>query len=194
MTASILIDPATSAPLELMRWTREQFEAAAEHGAFDADPRVELLDGHILAMPVQSPQHYLAIQKAVASLRPMLPPAWHIRTQAPFALDDISAPEPDLAVVPGTVEDYAHRHPASASLLVEISDTTLAKGRGHKLKAYARNGVPEYWIVNLPDAQIEVHRDPQGGAYASRLVIRFGETFTTPVRPGGVIKAADLLP
>ena len=40
MTAATLIDPETSTSLELMRWTRGQFETAAEKGAFDENPRV----------------------------------------------------------------------------------------------------------------------------------------------------------
>ena len=68
MTAATLIDPDTSTPLELMRWTREQFETAAAKGAFDDDASVELLDGYILTMPVQSPAHYLAISKTAAVL------------------------------------------------------------------------------------------------------------------------------
>ena len=194
MTAATLIDPETSSPIELMRWTREQFEAAAAKGAFDDDPRIELLDGHILSVPVQSPRHVTAIQKAAALLTPLFQPSFHVRTQAPFSLDGISSPEPNVAVVPGPVEEYASEHPARTVLLVEVSDATLAKDRGPKLRAYARNGVPEYWIVNLPDAQIEVHREPRGETYASRQVFRAGQSIAALDRPDAVIAVADLLP
>lgn len=194
MTAATLIDPETSCPIELMRWTREQFEAAAAKGAFDDDPRIELLDGHILSMPVQSPRHVIAVDQTRDALASIFRDNFYVRAQSPFALDDLSAPEPDVAVVPGTRYDYASKHPTRAILLVEISDTTLAKDRGPKLRAYARNGVPEYWIVNLPDAQVEVHREPHGETYASRQVFRSGQTISALNRPDAVIAVADLLP
>ena len=194
MTAATLIDPETSTPLELMRWTREQFEAAAGGGAFDDNPRIELLDGYVLTMPAQSPAHYLAIQKASAVLAALFRPHFHVRSQAPFALDDLSAPEPDLAVVAGTFEDYRTGHPAKAVLLVEVSDSTLAKDRGRKLRAYARNGVPEYWIVNLQESQLEVYRDPQGEAYESCVVFHPGKTVAPLAKPDAPIAVAGLLP
>ena len=97
-------------------------------------------------------------------------------------------------MVPGVVEDYATGHPASAVLLVEISDTTLAEDRGRKLRAYARNGVPEYWMVNLQETQIEVSREPQGETYGSRVAFRPGQTITALTKPGAPIAAADMLP
>ena len=117
-----------------------------------------------------------------------------VRAQSPFALDDFSAPEPDIAVVPGQHRDYSTEHPPRAVLLVEVSDTTLAKDRGRKLRAYARNGVPEYWIVNLQETQIEVYRDPQGETYGSCLVFRAGQTIATLAEPDAPIAVADLLP
>ena len=79
-------------------------------------------------------------------------------------------------------------------LLVEVSDATLAKDRGRKLRAYARNGVPEYWIVNLQESQIEVYHDPQGETYGSSLVFRTGQTVATLAKPGAPIAVAALLP
>ena len=194
MTAATLIDPETSTPVELMRWTRGLFEAAIASGAFDENSRIELLDGYILAMPVQSPSHYIAIHKAATLLTALFQSDFHVRNQAPFGLDDVSAPEPDLAVIRGDVEDYATEHPTRAVLLVEISDATLAKDRGRKLRAYARNGVPEYWIVNLQETQIEVYRDPQGETYGSCLVFNTGQSIATLARPDAPIAVADLLP
>ena len=193
MTAATLIDPETSTSLELMRWTRGQFETAAEKGAFDENPRVELLDGYILAMPVQSPRHVIAVDQTRDTLAAIFHDQFCVRAQSPFALDDFSAPEPDVAVVPGQRRDYATEHPTRAVLLVEVSDATLAKDRGRKLRAYARNGVPEYWIVNLQETQLEVYRDPQGETYGSSLVFRTGQTVATLAKPDAPIAVADLL-
>lgn len=86
-----------------------------------------------------------------------------IRVQSPFAALDISEPEPDLAIVP--LGDYEKEHPSSADLIIEVAESSLSYDRGPKLKVYAECGVSEYWIVDLVDRRIEVHRKPDGGRY-----------------------------
>jgi Uma2 family endonuclease len=84
--------------------------------------------------------------------------------QSPLALSDDSEPEPDVAVVPAG--DYRQSHPSQALLVVEVSDTSLDKDRGVKTALYATAGVPEFWLVNLPDRVVEVHRQPSAGRYS----------------------------
>ncbi len=45
---------------------------------------------------------------------------------------------------------------------MEVADSTLARDRTLKARLYARASVPVYWIVNIPDRQIEVYTDPSG--------------------------------
>jgi len=78
-------------------------------------------------------------------------------------------------------------------LLVEIADTTLAYDRSTKRELYARNRVPEYWLVNLIQGVLEVYRNPQGSDYLEDRIVKKGETLV----PGGASRAvavADLLP
>ena len=57
---------------------------------------------------------------------------------------------------------------ADVYLLVEVSDSTLIKDRTIKLPLYAAHGIPELWIVNLVDQQIEVYTEPHGEEYLTR--------------------------
>lgn len=89
--------------------------------------------------------------------------------QCTFAIGDDSMPLPDFAIV---ARDYdERRHPDRALLLVEISDSTLRKDRRVKSPLYAESGAPEYWIVNIPDRCVEVHRDrsPSGWGQVDRV-------------------------
>ena len=61
-----------------------------------------------------------------------------------------------------------HPRPADVYLLVEVSDSTLIKDRTIKLPLYAAHGIPELWIVNLVDQQIEVYTEPHGEEYLTR--------------------------
>ncbi len=67
-------------------------------------------------------------------------------------------------IVCGARRDYVDRHPAPAdlALVVEVVDTTLQRDRMLKQRVYARAGIPRYWIVSLPEQQIEVYSDPTG--------------------------------
>ena len=90
-------------------------------------------------------------------------------TRAP-ALDDASEPEPDVTIVAGAPLDYVHEHPTTPTLVVEVADSTLQLDRRLKASLYARARLPEYWIANLVDSVIEVHRRPEP-APAARLAV-----------------------
>ena len=117
-----------------------------------------------------------------------------MRGQFPFALDEHSEPEPDIAVVPGGPFDYLDDHPTSALLVVEVSETSLSHDRGRKLAAYARNDVPEYWLFDLTARRLEVYRQPAGETYASRQVLTRSEAVTPLHAPDALIPIAELLP
>jgi len=119
---------------------------------------------------------------------------FHIRGQKPFILNDYSEPEPDVAVVKGNIRDYTDHHPSTAVLLVEVTDTTLAYDRLDKAAAYARNAIPEYWILNLRDRCLEVYHRPGRGAYAERTRLTVGETISPLAAPDLRIEIAALLP
>jgi Uma2 family endonuclease len=95
------------------------------------------------------------------ALRSAFGAGWHARLQAPLALDDDSEPEPDVAVVAGEYRDYVSGHPSTAALVVEVADSSLGLDRRLKVGLYARAGLPEYWIVNLVEGVLEVHRGPR---------------------------------
>jgi len=142
------------------RWSREQYEKMIEAGIFPPDTRAELIDGEIFTMTPQKWTHAAAIRAAEEALRPAFGIGFDVRVQLPLALDPASEPEPDLSVVPGSWRDYRDAHPSSAVLIVEVSDTSLEYDRDRKGSLYARAGIADYWIVNLPAGRIEVYRDP----------------------------------
>lgn len=44
--------------------------------------------------------------------------------------------------------------------MVEVAESSLEYDRTTKQRIYAAAAVPEYWIVNLIDDQIDVYRSP----------------------------------
>jgi Uma2 family endonuclease len=118
----------------------------------------------------------------------------YVRGQKPLALDANSEPEPDVAVVRGGPRDYVDQHPTTAALTVEVADTSLSFDRGRKAAAYARNGIPEYWVLNLRDRLLHVHRVPEGGVYRDVTDLDSDASLAPLVSPDRPIRISDLLP
>ena len=185
-----MADPATRS----YRWSRETYDRAVEAGLFGPGDRIELIDGEILTMTPQGSRHAAVATRAAARLGRAFGNGCHVRTQMPLAAAGDSEPEPDVAVVQGDEFDYLDAHPATALLVVEVSDDSLTRDRTIKQRLYARCGIPEYWIVAISDARLEVHRDPTGDAYRSVRALRAGETVAPLACPDATIAVADLLP
>lgn len=152
-------------PLSVRRWTREEYDRLVALGVFNGEP-LELIDGQLIVAEPQGSYHAGTIGLVADVIRAVLPAGFVVRVQAPIALDDDSEPEPDVAVVPGTHEDYFIAHPQRPALLVEVADSSLRFDRRQKESLYARGGVRDYWIVNLVDRVLEVYRDPSADASA----------------------------
>jgi Uma2 family endonuclease len=104
-----------------------------------------------------------------------------------------SEPVPDLAVV--RAEDINRKTlPRTALLVIELADTSLRKDRGFKAALYARSGIPEYWIVNVQNATIEAHRDPDSaaGRYRTLLTVAKDATLVPASVPGVTISLSEL--
>jgi Uma2 family endonuclease len=181
-------------PPHAHRWTRAEYEHIVDVGGFSPGARLELLDGEIIDMSPQKSLHASTADLIEAVLRACCPDDAYVRSQKPLALDDLSEPEPDIAIVPGTAHDYRHHHPTTALLIVEVADSSLDFDRRRKAPAYARNGIPEYWIINLRDRAIEVHREPAGDAYQRLSTLTASQRISPLAAPDCAIAVADLLP
>jgi len=182
------------------RWSRVEYDKLIETGFLGPGDKVELLGGHLCVSEPQNSPHARAISLGLEAIQRALAPGWHVRVQLPIALDDESEPEPDLAVVSGGPRDYTD-HPSRPALVVEVADSSLALDREHKGSLYARARLPEYWIVNLVDRVLEVHREsgpnagaPYGWAYRVALALGPDERVTPLAAPSARILVADLLP
>ena len=123
-----------------------------------------------------------------------------VRRHGPITLEDGTEPEPDVVVVPGSKRDYIPSHPIPSQIriLVEVSDATLRKDRGEKLRTYARAGIADYWIVNLVNRQLEVYRDPApidgGHGYKTVLTLFDGDTIAPLSAPNSVYRRRRPVP
>ncbi len=181
-------------------WTREDYHQMAEAGLF-LDQRVQLIEGQVVEMSPIKSAHATAINFTAEILRLVLPSGMHIREQQPLALSPISEPEPDIAVISGTIREYAQQHPTTALLVIEISDSTLRFDRQVKGSLYTRSDLQDYWIVNLVDRCLEVYRTPRidpeamyGFRYGELVIYSPDQSVSPLVLPDKRVSVADLLP
>ena len=178
----------------LYRLSRVEYDRAVEAGAFEPDAKVELIDGNLHAMAPEGSRHALGIDNVAECLRAAFGSRFYIRIQHPLGADDYSEPEPDVAVVHGPRHDYRDAHPTSAVLVVEVSHESLRYDRTVKQRLYARSGIPEYWVLALPESRVEVYRNPAGDGYQSVTNHEAGDKIAPLARPDAQVVVADLLP
>ena len=176
------------------RLSRAEYDRAVEAGAFEVDAKVELIDGDLRAMTPEGSRHAAVIELVADCLRRVFGSEFHVRVQHPLATDDYSEPEPDIAVVTGAIRDYMNAHPTSAVLVVEVSNESLQHDRTVKQRLYARCGIREYWILAIPDARLEIYREPAENGYRSVTRHAAGDSVAPVVRPEARIVVDDLLP
>ena len=162
--------------------------------------RYEVIDGSLFVSKQPHWHHQYASDGIVSTLRD-----WDDRTGLGIAM---SAPglvfTEDNDVIPdvvwisrarlAAVADAAGHLRAAPELVVEV----LSPGRENerrdrevKLALYARQGVREYWIVDLQRQAVEVYRQIEdgpstGSGHALRLVATLAgeDVLTTPLLPG----------
>jgi Uma2 family endonuclease len=188
------------APLTPKRWRRVEYQRLADLGTFEHDS-IELIGGQLIVAEPKGSEHAAAVDMAYVALLSAIPAGWTVRGQNPLALDDESAPEPDLAVVHGTSADFRHAHPTRPALVVEVAESSLQYDRVTKGSLYARAGISDYWIVNLVDRVVEVYRNPGpdltaafGWRYTSVDRFRPGLSVTPLDVPAAPLPVAALLP
>jgi Uma2 family endonuclease len=152
-----------------------EYDRMVELGFFDADERVELLDGVLVQVSPHGACARYVVRRAA---------------QVPFAASEWSEPEPDIAVVRNDPDQ--RDHPSEVLLLVEISDSTLRYDRKVKQPIYANAHVPEYWIVNVDDQVVEVFTQPRDGRFERQQVLRSGDVLRPALLEGVAIAVADL--
>ena len=185
----------------LWRMSVDTYHALVDAGTFAPDEDVELIHGYIVKKMSKNPLHAKANQWLLIFFSQLIGinQGWYFAVQDPITLED-SEPEPDLAIVRGTPDDHqGHPMAQDLSLIIEVSDSSLDYDEVVKKELYALNGIVEYWIVNIPDRQIQVYTEPvqrEGRAdYRHQTIYLAGDSVPVVLdgREYGRIAVADIL-
>ncbi len=172
------------------RFTVNDYHRMGEAGILHEDDRVELIEGELVEMAAIGTRHFSCVNRLNRLLVMNLGEEAIVSVQNPVRLDEHTEPQPDLTII--RPRDYTESLPVPEDvlLLVEVSDTTLAYDHGVKLPLYARAGIGEVWIVNLPAETIEVYAEPSTDGYRHTEHKRRGQTLE-PIALPGLIPTVD---
>lgn len=173
----------------------EEYNKLGEVGIFHRHDRVELLNGEIVIMAPIGKHHIKAVRRLLNHLLKRYGDLCYVDCQSPVVLDNFSEPQPDILLVALSIDETDEKPtPAETLLAIEVADSSLRYDSTTKLKAYARAGIPEYWIVNLADNAVDVHRQPAGETYAEHFRVESQGQLAPAAFPDRSIAVADILP
>lgn len=171
---AVLQNPPVQMPH--FKLTVDDFYRMGEVGIFRADDRIELIEGELIDMAPIGSFHAGLNHRLGRLMERLLGDKATTWVQSPIKLSLNSAPQPDFALLRYRSDDYATSLPSASDvlLLAEVADSTIRSDREVKAPLYARHGVPEYWIIDLPARAIEVYREPSGGQYQAVSAVTGG--------------------
>ena len=178
-----------------VKLTIEQFELLDRSGAFDRYAKTELIEGAIYAMQGQFRPHSFAKSELAfrlwTALRAIGSPLMPI-VEGSVAMPPLSAPEPDISVTAAPRgEGYIPLD--SIALAVEVSDSTAAFDLRDRATLYSSQGVPEYWVLEIPAATVHQFWSPSETGYRESRSIPVGERIESVTIPKLVVESSGLI-
>jgi Uma2 family endonuclease len=164
-------------------------------GWFD-DEHYELIDGELINKMGKHETHavtVLLIQEWLISIFGFR----RVRKEDPIDVatqdNEHNEPEPDLVVLKEPIQNLQMRRPGPEDVLlaIEVADSTLRMDRSKKADLYARAGIPDYWILDMQNRRMIVHREPAAGKYGSVVAYRADESLAPLAAPDSEFRVAQ---
>jgi Uma2 family endonuclease len=140
-------------------------------GLWDQE-RLELIEGVVIAKMPKNRAHVIVFSILYAWLLRVFSEEYvNGEASIDIAPEDnpTNKPEPDLIVLTKRSLEIQDKNPSPVEicLVIEISDSTLGFELTTKASLYARAGIADGWVFDIPARRLIVHRNPQNGLYKS---------------------------
>lgn len=193
LTESSPTNVIDSLPLRLL--TVREYNLMAQVGILTNDEKVELINGQIITMSPQGSFHAAAIRRTDRLFGKIFKDNVIIQKQLPIIVNDVSQPEPDIAIVKYDPLDYDDRHPLATEvyLVIEIADTTLKTDLEIKRQLYASAKIPEYWVLDVKQRQLYIYRQANNGDYETTMILTDQDSIEPVNFPDVEIKVSEML-
>ena len=152
------------------RFSSQQYRWLIDAGILTTEHRVELIGREIRSMAPTGDEHGDSIELLNNWLVTRGGQKYNVRCQTTLRVAEGFTPDPDFTLLKYRYGGYA-RGPRptleDVLLIIEVADSSLSYDLGEKAMAYARAGVPELWVVDIPHRQIHVLSHPSSEDYRS---------------------------
>lgn len=186
------MNSVTAAPT--YQFSVEEYLKLGEVGIFDEDDRVELLNGEIVLMSPIGIRHMNAARRLVNHFARRFGKRCLVDAQNPLVIDSKSMPQPDVMLLRPDLDESRAPRPEDVLLLVEVAESSLFYDGTDKRDAYARNGIGEYWMIDLTRNELHVFRHPNLHGYREEFVVRKDEPIAPLAFADESVALNDLLP
>ncbi len=186
---------STNLPIPKRLFSVSEYLRMAETGLISEEECVELIEGEIIKLAPKTPLHASNIDRISDLLIRRLPEQVITWVQNPIHLNDYSLPQPDITILRPKENFYEDAHPTPTDIfwLIEVADTSLDYDKKVKLPLYARSGVQEVWLVNLPKSRIEVYCRPFDDIYQEIRLLHKEQTLVINSFPEISFLVSELL-
>jgi Uma2 family endonuclease len=175
-------------PLHLFRFTLPQFRTMLESNMLPEDARVELLDGYLVEQTDMKQAHANRIKRIYDRMNSLFAARAEVFAKSPIELPSNGRTSPDIALFKlGSVTDNHSPQPEDIHLIIEVAESSIHQDRNFKQTLYARDGIQEYWIVNLVNNQLEIYRNPKNDRCASSFTVKTGQNTSCLAFPDDLI-------
>ena len=184
-------------PVQVARrlFTVEEYHRMGDAGILTVNEHLELIEGEILKKVPITSRHAASVRRSSQKFTNVVHGRAIVSVQNPVALNDVSEPEPDLAILKRRDDFYARSHPRPPDILlvIEIAETSVAYEREAKLPVYAGSGVQEVWLADIPAETVTAHTEPANGMYRTVRTYRHGDSMTPLHFPDLSIEVVSIL-
>ena len=181
--------------LNTFRLNVSQYHKMSEVGIFSENDKVELINGEIIEMSPIGRRHAACVDRINRLFSNILGMKVIVRVQNPIILNNLSEPEPDIALLQPRADFYesGHPQPQDIFLLIEVADSSLEYDRDVKIPLYASSGITEVWLVDIYEQVIIVYRYPSENGYSDIQKLSRGEKMSIQALPEINLVVDDIL-
>jgi Uma2 family endonuclease len=167
--------------LPLGRFSTAQYLRMIETGVLGPDDHVELIDGVVVEMSPAGIPHNSFLINIVDLFAPLLG-RFQFSVQGTITVAEGQVFDPDFLLLNRRPDRYKTKHPSAEDiqLVIEAAESSMPRDQKVKMPIYAAAGIVEYWIADLANETLIVHRDPQPGGYRDIKILR-GDDVVSPL-------------
>ena len=181
--------------LNTFRLNISQYHQMSEAGIFSENDKVELINGEIIEMSPIGRRHTACVNRLNSVFSQLLGKKVIVAVQNPILLNNLSEPEPDIALLKPRTDFYesGHPQPQDIFLLIEVADSSIEYDRDVKIPLYASSGITEVWLVDIYEQVIIVYRYPSENGYSDIQKLSRGEKMSIQAFPEINLVVDDIL-